>query len=81
MRSGVVQCADAFEMPVLTPCEQNPYTVRRRLTMHVVYTLIVWMVMCVMATNGWTQTATSKNAGASPRLLTPQNSVIVLIVH
>ena len=46
-----------------------------------VYTLIVWMVMGVLATHGWAQTATSQNAGASPRLLTPQNAVLVLIDH
>ncbi len=42
---------------------------------------LVWIAMLVVATSVYAQTPTSKNAGASPRLLTPQNSVIVLIDH
>jgi nicotinamidase-related amidase len=42
---------------------------------------VMWIVMLIMATSVYAQTPTSKNAGASPRLLTPQNSVILLIDH
>src|SRR5207245_4527255 len=42
---------------------------------------LIGIVMLVVTTGVSAQTPTSKNAGASPRLLTPQNAVLVLIDH
>lgn len=42
---------------------------------------MLFAVLLVVATHAAAQTPTSKNAGASPRLLTPQNSALVLIDH
>jgi hypothetical protein len=39
------------------------------------------IVLLVVATSVCAQTPTSQNAGAIPRLLTPQNAVLVLIDH
>ena len=40
---------------------------------------LVWITMLVVATSVCAQTPTKTQAGASPRLLTPQNAVLVLI--
>ena len=42
---------------------------------------LVWITMLVVATSVCAQTPTRTQAGASPRLLTPQNAVLVLIDH
>jgi nicotinamidase-related amidase len=49
--------------------------------MQAVCKALIGIAMLVIATSVSAQTPTSKNAGASPRLLTPQNSVILLIDH
>jgi nicotinamidase-related amidase len=49
--------------------------------MKAVYQALVWVTLLIVATSVGAQTPTGKNGGASPRLLTPQNSVLVLIDH
>jgi hypothetical protein len=48
-------------------------------TMQIISQGLVGIAWLLVATSAWGQTPTSKNAGASPRLLTPQNAVLVLI--
>src|SRR2546428_2174809 len=57
---------------------QSP-TWRRDTTMKTVSKALVWITMLVVATSVCAQTPTRTQAGASPRLLTPQNAVLVLI--
>jgi nicotinamidase-related amidase len=49
--------------------------------MNAVSKALVAIALLVVTTSVCAQTPTSKNAGASPRLLTPQNSTLVLIDH
>jgi nicotinamidase-related amidase len=41
----------------------------------------MFLAMLMLAAGAFAQTPTSKNGSASPRLLTPQNSTLVLIDH
>ena len=49
--------------------------------MHTSLKSMLFAALLVVTTSAAAQTSTSKNAGASPRLLTPQNSALVLIDH
>lgn len=44
-------------------------------------TFLVLITLLMVATGALAQTASHQNTGASPRLLTPQNSTLVLIDH
>jgi nicotinamidase-related amidase len=49
--------------------------------MHTTLKSLVLMTLLMVATNALAQTASRQSTGASPRLLTPQNSTLVLIDH
>src|SRR5437773_7304288 len=59
---------------------QSP-TWRRNIIMKAVSKTLVGIALLVVATSVCAQTPTKTQAGASPRLLTPQNAVLVLIDH
>ena len=51
------------------------------MTRKIMCNAFVGIAMLIVATSVWAQPPTRTQAGASPRLLTPQNAVLVLIDH
>jgi hypothetical protein len=59
----------------------NIYKRRRDITINAMGRLVGAIALLVVAISVWAQIPTRINAGDSPRLLTPENSVLVLIDH